>query len=226
MPDMGDHHDDEYESVDEYELIESLEEEIADSAHSGGSKISVIIGGLLLGAAAVFFLSEDTKVQPVAKPASVTKASAKRDIKVQKAPQAKPAPKPEKKTPSKVASDPAVPVKKSGKATVDDKIAKLLELNQIDKDVEAPGAVTGQKTKFKQTETPAVAPTPEPEPAPAIKIVAIKQPDKLPPTTEEPDSGPYTVRVFATPDAALAQDWRDRLMALGYRSQIAQKGKV
>lgn len=227
MPDRGVHHDDEYGSVEEYELIESLKDDDKGGAHSGGSKFLVIIGGLLLGAAAVFFLSEDATEKPAAKPAPSARAPEKRKIIIPETPAAKITPEPVKEAPPKPPPDPPVPVKKNVTETVDDKIAKLMELNQIDKDLKAPGSVTDDEAQDQQPETTAKTVAPEPAPAPLKKVVSTTaKPDRTKSAIQDADTGTYTVIVFATADVAKAQDRRDKLMALGYRSWIARKGKV
>ena len=212
MSDRGGYHADEYESMDEYELLESLDNEGKKSGRSSKSKIFTIVGGLLLGALAVYLFSDkgaSVLAPPIQEAENVLPKIDPVEVEPKKEPSADPEPSIQEKKPE----------------SVDERLAKLQQQNLIGEDLAAPGAIGEEPpdttVKKSEPESPAI-PTP--------KTRKEVTPKHSPVKTAKPDApienGPYSVKVIATPNAVRALERRDRLEALGYRAQIIKKGRA
>ena len=216
MSDRGDYHEDEYESMDEYELLESLENEEKKSNRSSKSKIITIVGGLLLGAVAVFLFSDKAVEAPPPATPPVTKNVLPK------------IPPPETGQKNVATATPEVTKKKSKPESVDERLAKLQQQNLIGEDLSAPGAIgensskaTGEENKSSSKTTVVTKKHEEVSAKPQL-VKASTQSKPVTPTGK----GPYAIKVMATPSAVQALDRRDKLEALGYKAQITKKGRV
>ena len=219
MSDGGDYREDEYESMDEYELLESLENEDKDSRRSSKSKISIIIGGLLLGALAVFLLSDNQVKAPLLPTPKTGKVLPKI---------APPEAEPKKEG----NADQEVAKKEKKPESVDERLAKLQQQNLIGEDLAAPGTIgenapnaTGDEPKPQATATTKKQEEVSPKPLLVKAETRPKSAGGAKPVASA-GKGPYAIKVIATPNAVQALDRRDKLEALGYKAKITKKGKV
>ena len=215
MSDRGDYHEDEYESMDEYELLESLENEEKKSNRSSKSKIITIVGGLLLGAVAVFLFSDKAVEAP---PPTTPKAgNSLPNI-----------PSPETEKNNVATATPEVTKKESKPESVDERLAKLQQQNLIGEDLSAPGAIGENTSKANVEENESSLKTTavtkkHKEVSPKPRLVKANTQSKPGTPTGK---GSYAIKVMATPSAVQALDRRDKLEALGYKAQITKKGRV